>query len=270
MRYLLVLLIVLFVGFSMSSEPLAVESRDILFDDFPTRHTTIHFQLLNTADKELRAFEPTKKDLIERMNHKVRVLTIQLHKEEKQLLKLRNNVSGLKTDFFWFFDKDTRHQVDKAQLEVNDQERVIENLVDEIVFEWKSLKPVYGIYSKMFLTEAFGFVREIYNLGMNIFTSIVELGLISILLFGSITSIFLSIVGALGFNIFPTIIAFSTLLVNIYWIFKLPFIIIQYSPSFSEFIGAYCGFVGILLIFTFTVFKLLVPVHISVQRITRN
>jgi len=178
---------------------------------------------------------------------------------------LKAGVSSLKTDFLWFFDEHLRAEVDEAQLLVNDQQRTMETLLDEILIEWKHLKPLYGIYSKMFLTEALGFIPEIWTVGLNIFTTVLELGLISLLLFGSLTGFMLSLFATIGFTFIPSIIGFSTLLVNIYWIFKLPFIMIQYSPTLSEFLGVYFAFVGVLLSVTFAVFRLAFPTELNLK-----
>jgi len=172
---------------------------------------------------------------------------------------LKKDVSNLKNDFLWFFDEKVRLKVEEAQLKVNDHERIIENILDDILFQWKKLKPLYGIYSKMFLIEALGFIPETWKLGMNVFATVLELGLLSVLVFGSMAGFMVSLFLTLGLAFFSTIFAFSTLLVNVYWVFKLPFIMIQYSPTLNEFLGIYFSLVTILVAITYATFRLSFP-----------
>ncbi len=55
----------------------------------------------------------------------------------------------MKGQLGWFFDKDVRDEIDRISLDVNDEMRVIDNVMDDIDVEWKRLKPLYGIYSKV-------------------------------------------------------------------------------------------------------------------------
>jgi len=251
-------------------EPIAAEKRDAILDfDYPTHHTNIHNALLKNIDKDVHTLDVEKREKVLHSKHAIEQMVSRLLQEEIKLNQLKNNVSALKKDFFWFFHAETRLRVDEAQMLVNEQERVIEHIIDHIVLEWKRLKPLYGIYSTMFLTEALGFVPEIWKLGMNLLTTLMELGLISLLLFGSLTGFMLSLVATLGFSFLPSIIGFSTLVVNIYWVFQLPFIMIQYAPSISEFLGVYFAFVGVLMAITFTVFKLVFPDRIRIKTTRR-
>jgi len=245
--------------------PIVAESRDYVMDVFPYRYTTIHTDLLKSVDSEIHSFEAVKKEKILHLKEQIKSLLLKLQKEERILLEKKEKVRQLKHDFFWFFNEENRLRVDEAQLQVNDQERIVENILDDVLFEWKKLKPLYGIYSQMFLLEALGFIPEIWKLGINLFATVLELGLISLLLFGSMTGFFLSIFATLGISFLPTIVAFSTALVNIYWVFKLPFIMIQYSPPLHEFLLVYCTFVGVLLTITYAIFKLAFPQRASIQ-----
>ena len=77
------------------------------------------------------------------------ILGTRLLKEEHQLIALRRERDAQKTSLFWFFDPDARHRVEKAQMKVNDELRLIENIAEDIEFHWKQLKPLYGLYSKV-------------------------------------------------------------------------------------------------------------------------
>jgi len=252
-------LCITFVAFGAEQTVETAEPRDFIMDSYPYRYTTIHTDLLKGTEAEIHSFEDAKKEKILHLKEKIKLLLSKLTTEETILLQLKGKVRQLKHDFFWFFDESNRLRVDEVQLKVNDQERIVEDIVDDMFFEWKKLKPLYGIYSQMFFMEALGFIPEIWKLGMNVFATVLELGLISLLLFGSMTGFFLSVFATLGFSFLPTIVAFSTLLVNIYWVFKLPFIMIQYSPMLHEFLGVYFAFVGILLTITYATFRLVFP-----------
>jgi len=251
------------------SEP-TVEKQDFLVNSYPYHHTSIHTDLLKDVERDIHGFESAKKQKIQELKERIKQYANKLLKEEMKLNKMKANVSSLKTDFFWFFNESTRLRVDEAQMMANDQERIIENILDDIILEWKRLKPLYGIYSKMFLTEALGFIPQIWTVGMNVFATVLELGLISLLLFGSITGFLLSLFATLGFSFFPSVIGFSTLLVNIYWVFKLPFIMIQYSPSLTDFLTVYFAFVGVLLAITFAVFRLVFPDQVKLKMVNIN
>jgi len=251
------------------AEPAKVEKQKFVIDSYPYHHTSVHTDLIKGVEKDMHTFDAVKRQKIQELKERIKELADHLLKEEIKLSKLKSSVSSQKNDFFWFFNGTTRLRVDEAQLEVNDQERVIENILDDILFEWKRLKPLYGIYSKMFLTEALGFIPQIWTVGMNVFATVLELGLISLLLFGSVTGFLLSLFATLGFSFFPSVIGFSTLLVNIYWVFKLPFIMIQYSPSITDFLTVYFAFVGVLLAITFAVFRLVFPDQVKLKIVER-
>ena len=50
-----------------------------------------------------------------------------LYKEEHTLRALRRSRDKEKTTVFWFFDPDTRHRVERAQLLVMHQQKIIHN-----------------------------------------------------------------------------------------------------------------------------------------------
>jgi hypothetical protein len=247
-------------------EPPAAEHSDLILDwTHPFHYTVPHLDLLKGLEEEHPDLDAEKRQKIQEIKTVIKNLATQLMKEEMKLNRLKAEVRALKSDFFWFFNDATRMKVDEAQLKVNDQQRVIENLVDDIMVEWKRLKPLYGLYSKMFLSEALGFVPQIWRVGVDVFATFLELGLISLLLFGSITGFMLSLFATIGFSFFPAIIAFATFMVNTYWVFKLPFIMIQYSPTISEFLSVYFSFVGILIGITYLTFRFLFPDTFSVK-----
>lgn len=57
------------------------------------------------------------------------------------------------------------------------------------------------------------------------------------------------------------------LTIDMYYIIEMPFVMIKYNPTISEFFGLFAGGVVTLMLFTIITFKLLFPnVHIKVKR----
>lgn len=252
-------------------EPTAAEASDEILDwQHPFRYTTPHKDLLLGVESEHpHPSDQVKQKKIIEIKDKIKDLVFQLSKEEKTFIMLKDSVSAAKTGFFWFFNSTSRRLVDAAQLQVNDQKRVIDNILDDVSIQWKRLKPLYGIYSKLFLTESMSFIPEIWNVSLDVFTTLLELGLLSLVLFGSITGFALSLFASTGFAFFPAILCFATLAVNTYWLCKLPFIMIEYDPALTDFLAVYFSFAGVLLGITYFTFKLLFPETVRVKIMTR-
>lgn len=122
----------------------------------------------------------------------------------------------------------------------------------------------------MFLFEALGFISEISSITSSFITTIMELGLLSLLLFGTVAGFLLSVLVTAGFSFFPVMLGYTVLAVCIYWILKLPFVMIEYSPSFPEFVSVYFAFVGMLVGFIYVTFRLLDPLISKPFRQTRQ
>jgi len=251
-------------------EPPAVERSDIIMDwQFPYHYTTPHLDLLKGLEADHREYDEPKRKQIQAIKSRIKSLVDQLVKEEMKLNRLKAEVRAVKTDFFWFFNETARQIVDELQLKVNDQQRIVENIVDDIMVEWKRLKPLYGIYSKMFFAEALGFIPQIWAVATDVIATMLELGLLSLLLFGSVTGFMLSMFASVGISFFPAIIALATFMVSTYWIIRLPFIMIQYAPTFTEFMTVYCTFVGLLVGITYLTFRFFFPSSVGVKHTER-
>jgi len=256
---------------SVDIEPTAAEKADETLDwQHPFHYTTPHTDLLLGVEHEHpHPFDQITQQKIKHIKERIKELVALLAREEAMLIHLKEDVAALKTNFLWFFNSTTRQMVDQAQLLVNDQQRVVDNVIDDLSIQWKRLKPLYGIYSKLFLTEALSFIPQIWSVTLDVFTTLLELGLVSLLLFGSFTGFALSLFSSLGFSFLPAIICFATLAVNTYWLCKLPFIMIEYDPSFTDFLAVYFSFAGLLLGMTYLTFKLLFPETVRVKVMAR-
>ncbi len=118
---------------------------------------------------------------------------------------------------------------------------------------------------QLFLTEAMSFIPEIWNVAFDVFTTLVELDSFLWFYLGSITGFALSPFASTGFAFFPAILCFATLAVSTYWQCKLPFIMIEYDPSVTDFLAVYFSFAGVLLGVTYLTFKLLFPETVRVK-----
>lgn len=120
------------------------------------------------VDKELSTehFDSAKAQHILEIKSRISTLLNELLKEEILLVSLKNSASKKKQDFFWFFHQPTRLAVDEDQIKVsesqtsklkkiNSQLRRVESILDSISLEWKKLKPLYGIYSKVLIVLRF-------------------------------------------------------------------------------------------------------------------
>ena len=130
--------------------------------------------------------------------------------------------------------------------QVNDQRRVMDNLKDDINEHWQALKPLFGIYSSLFVEEAFGILIEVVDMGINLIWVLMGFGLLSIVFFGPLAIFFSSLWTLISLSFFQKLVVFILYAFSIYWTFASPFIIIQYDPSLVEFAFVYLSVLFIL------------------------
>jgi len=168
-------------------------------------------------------------------------LSDKLGEEELSLRPLERSRDELRHGLFWLFDPEVRHQVDEAQLTVNDHLRVVDHLVEEIELHWKQLKPLYGVWSKMFLVEMLSFIpRTMLAITSTLMASL-SFGLMSFIIFGPLSYFFILFWWAFGLSLLP----FALFAITLYWVLYIPFIMIQYGPSLLEFLVLYVPIVGL-------------------------
>jgi len=190
----------------VDEEPKAEEFADKILDwQHPFHYTSPHADLLvGVEHAHPHPFDTVTQTKIAQIKNRMNELIGHLMREEARLIKLKEEVAAPKKDFFWFFNRATRLKVDEAQLAVNDQQRVVDNLVDDITIQWKHLKPLYGIYSKLFLSEALGFIPQIWKVGMDVLTTLLELGLLSLLFFWNCDRLCIVSIRFLGILLLPS------------------------------------------------------------------
>jgi len=184
--------------------------------------------------------DPKPKQKAEEITQKIRLLSVQLLKEEEKLAELIILRDALKVGWFWFLDPQIRAAVDEATVKVDNQRRVVEALYEEIALHWKQLKPLYGVFSKMFLTELTAFLIAPIISFLEIFTSAFSLGLLLfLLLFGPPAFFIITFAYSIGVALLP--ILGGALIIT--WLIEFPWLVLQYNPSFPVFIVTFAPFV---------------------------
>jgi len=220
----------------------------------PTSKYSIVSKLLGAVDGKHFSTNLTQQTLVIEIKKQIVHLSRALHTEEEKLMASVAKRDSKKQGFFWMFDTEKRLAVEGVQLEVNDQTRIVENLHDDINFHWRQLKPLYGVFSEMFMLEMLSIVPFLVSRGAEMLTSTLELGLISLLIFGPVSIFSFSFFMAVGFAFLP----FFIFVLSLYWVFTLPFTIIEYSPTIAEFAGVYFAILAAFwIIFSIT----LIPVR---------
>jgi hypothetical protein len=195
-------------------------------------------------EAELHEHVGEKRDQIQFITKEIRQEAHLLRQEEEKLMQKIHQREAVKArDFWWFFHNDVVLKVEEKQLEVNAQERVVEQVAERIGFLWKKLKPLFGVRSRMFVSELLSsFFSVFFWLFSYVFT-FAEFTLISFLFFGPIAFAVWSLFSVIGSALLPIALSVYWLL----WVARLPFILIQYQPTTSEFFTIY----GIAILLAF-------------------
>jgi len=170
-------------------------------------------------------------------------LTNQLLLEDELIHNLQLKKQDLKQSLTWFFDRYNRFQVDLVQTEINEQNRVVQRIQDQIHLNWLQIKPLYGVFYPMFFVEMFSFIPWSFEIFISIIRFVLLFDLVTFLVLGPVALSFFFIWFSLGLRFFFTLASMILFGVAFFWIFYLPFIIIQYDPSVAEFLIVYIPFV---------------------------
>jgi len=182
-----------------------------------------------------------------------------LHSEHL-LEKLVEEKHRLKENVTWFMKPEQRKRVDEQNKKIMQEEFNMETIVADMNSEWQLLKPLYGLYSKLFLMEVFTPVIYALDNVLEIVTGVISWGfLLSLLTFGPIAGLFTFGWFALGFSLIPLLQMSSIVLLDIYYMFQLPYMMIAYEPSLVDFIIVYSGVMTIFFLITIGLFKLFYP-----------
>jgi hypothetical protein len=108
----------------------------------------------------------------------------------------------------------------------------------------------------MFLGEALGFLNYFVEFFAVSFTALLEMGVMSLLVFGPITGLLVSAWSFMGLGFFPLACLLALFMMDLFWILKLPFVMIEYNPSIPQFVVVYFTIISVMLLFTNLVLKL--------------
>jgi len=205
---------------------------------------------------EIHHFTPEKKKQAEQIQAEIRELIEQLVFEEQVLEKVKEKLAAAKNHWFWFFDRRLREEVDRIQLEINDQVRIMDNIVDDIKVHWRRLKPLYGVFSKMFLIDLFDFIPLAGQLSLSLLRAFLIFDVVALIIFGPIAFFFVYLWISLGLRFLLLILSMVLLASALYHVFHLPFVIIEYDPSALEFAAVYVPFVAFFFFFAVFFFGL--------------
>jgi len=215
----------------------------------PTRHADTHKALIEEVKPE-EHHNKTQAAAIASIKTSIHNHLVSLYKEEERLIHLMRERDGLKKGW-WFFHADQRHVVEEAQIKVNNQRREIEKQLDHIELEWRHLKPYYGIYSKLFVSELTVRLIRWISTVIDSFFALFALELMMLLIVSGPLALFFSMLWfASGWSLLITMLKLSLIVLTVYWIFSLPSIMIQYQPTITEFGLVYSAVIGTLSLFT--------------------
>ncbi|KAL6076426.1 hypothetical protein QOT17_002966 [Balamuthia mandrillaris] len=201
--------------------------------------------LLEHAEDEPTDVQLSTKEKVAQIKAEIKNLSQVLHEQQGQLWEIQAQQDAIKAQsFFWFNDPELRHQVDLLQLQVNDQLRLVENTFDDIAVHWRQLKPLYGVFSKMFLFEFIHFMLDPFFLIFNFIFSTFGLGFIlTFILWGPIAITLFYLLFQFGVQVLPYVLFVG---LQVYWAFNLPFLLLQYGPSWTQFLAVYVPFLAVV------------------------
>jgi len=155
----------------------------------------------------------------------------------------------------WIFDAELRIQVESTQIKINQHIRIIEGIIDELNFHWTKIKPYYGLYSKSFFIEAFQFIPYLVGIFIYFAEVAIVFDVLSLIFFGPLAMFSVMLWIVIGSTFILSIFSYIAFFGGIYWLFHLPFIMIQYNPSVIEFLSIYVPVVISFLTFTSIFFR---------------
>eukprot|EP00301_Raphidiophrys_heterophryoidea_P022141 c6370_g1_i1.p1 GENE.c6370_g1_i1~~c6370_g1_i1.p1 ORF type:complete len:287 (+),score=69.39 c6370_g1_i1:87-863(+) len=206
--------------------------------DDETKQHTAATHLLDEAHGALELFDHERQVWIQDLLRDIHDLSETLKTEELALNSLEAEKELVKkANFFWFLNVADRETVDDLQLRMKIQQRVVDNIADDIDVHWRKLKPLYGLKSKMFVSEA---VMSVFRVFADIFVFFVPSLVVSLptLLLLAPLSAFLVVVSlSIGFLLFP----YTVGLIAMIWAMKFPAVLVQYNPSPAQFAVAYAS-----------------------------
>lgn len=207
----------------------------------PKLHSPLHLKLVEVVEEVYPTHFQNKAQEIQVIKDNISKEIRELIAEEEKLshlVALRNrHKKG-----FWFFDHDARRQVDNYQYKVNEQKRQMEQTLERVEEQWNNLKPLYGLYSKLFLSELFArLVWWLSSLADAFFTILAVETVFLLLVVGPLTIMFSVLWFSIGSMLLNILFKVGFSMFTISTLFELPGIMIRYHPTPLQFALVYAG-----------------------------
>jgi len=140
----------------------------------------------------------------------------------------------------WLLDSSERMNVAELQTEVDFIDTVLHSIYNSIQEKVNDAKPIIGPYSWLCIRDIFSFLIHIINFTTNAISYFLTLSFIEFMVYSPF--LLCCIWGVLlvykrYYTIYPVVVGVLTLI----WVFRLPFVIMQYNPNFYEFLSLFLG-----------------------------
>jgi hypothetical protein len=147
MRRCLVFTLLLAVALISTSFALAEPSSP---NSLAAKHHSRGKILLESAVRHAH-LSPQDKSAVVAIISQIKQLSDSLFKEEASLSSMKYHRKALKHDLgvWWWFKTHDRLKVAEYDMQIRDQERVVDNLKEDVDLHWKQLKPYFGVYSEV-------------------------------------------------------------------------------------------------------------------------
>lgn len=194
-----------------------------------------HLQKILNLD-ELQIKDETKRGQAHEIKDQIVGANEKVREKINELSKLEAKQASLCDDFWWFLDPDQQLEVQKMQVEINQQEREIASLHDQMELLWRQLKPLFGVRSRLFGADAFLSMTSVIRFLVNVMVPVpLTFSFVILLIFGPLALAVLSMIFAMGWVILPA----AAMLLVTFWAVHMPMVISQYAPSTNEFVFLY-------------------------------
>lgn len=200
---------------------------------------------------------PSKAEVVAAARKEIAELSSRLLADEVRVSQRRAEREAAKGSAFWFLDKDARGRVHAKQLALNDELRQVSRTHEQIAAKWLEVKPLYGVWSLLFLQEVMSFVPYMAYVAWEALEALVALGLVSILVAGPLFFVAASLM-TFAFWL-PLMVGVPCFLLTVYWLVDLPFVIATYNPEVWEFCAVYFPLVALIVFIQVQLLRWMLP-----------
>jgi len=113
------------------------------------------FVLVLERLNEKSLYNETKNEQENEIQHQLELYQSHIAQEVEMLHELYNRRDQVMDTFTWFLDFDKQIKFHQAQMNINDQIRIIHNEMEDMQMLKKRLKPLHGIFSRDFAKDIF-------------------------------------------------------------------------------------------------------------------